>query len=46
VSGGIGGVAEAGLVIAEPWIGGCRRELLDRILVWNQGHLRWILSEY
>jgi transposase InsO family protein len=22
--------------IIERWIGGCRRELLDRILVWNQ----------
>jgi putative transposase len=26
--------------IAERWIGGCRRELLDRALVWNQNHLR------
>jgi putative transposase len=26
--------------IAERWIGGCRRELLDRTLVWNQDHLR------
>jgi transposase InsO family protein len=26
--------------IAERWIGGCRRELLDRTLVWNQAHLR------
>ena len=25
--------------IAERWIGGCRRELLDRTLVWNQRHL-------
>jgi putative transposase len=32
--------------IAERWIGGCRRELLDRILVWNQAHLRRILREY
>ena len=22
--------------IAERWIGGCRRELLDRTLIWNQ----------
>ena len=29
--------------IAERWIGGCRRELLDRTLVWNQAHLRRIL---
>jgi len=26
--------------IAERWIGGCRRELLDRTLIWNQAHLR------
>jgi hypothetical protein len=32
--------------IAERWIGGCRRELLDRTLVWNQAHLRQILREY
>jgi hypothetical protein len=32
--------------IAERWIGGCRRELLDRSLVWNQAHLRRILREY
>ena len=23
--------------ITQRWIGGCRRELLDRTLVWNQG---------
>jgi transposase InsO family protein len=32
--------------IAERWIGGCRRELLDRTLIWNQTHLRRILPEY
>jgi hypothetical protein len=32
--------------ITERWIGGCRRELLDRTLVWNQAHLRQILREY
>jgi putative transposase len=32
--------------IAERWIGGCRRELLDRTLVWNQPHLRRILRQY
>ena len=32
--------------IAERWIGGCRRELLDRTLIWNQNHLRRILREY
>ncbi len=29
--------------IAGRWIGGCRRELMDRTLVWNQAHLRQIL---
>jgi putative transposase len=28
--------------IAERWIGGCRRELLDCTLVWNQAHLTWM----
>jgi putative transposase len=32
--------------MAERWIGGCRRELLDHTLVWNQSHLRRILREY
>ncbi len=32
--------------IAERWIGRCRRELLDRTLIWNQPHLRRILREY
>jgi transposase InsO family protein len=32
--------------IAERWIGGCRRELLDRTLIWNQAHLQRILREY
>jgi putative transposase len=32
--------------ITERWIGGCRRELLDRTLVWNQNHLRHILHAY
>ncbi|HEX3307555.1 MAG TPA: integrase core domain-containing protein [Streptosporangiaceae bacterium] len=32
--------------IAERWIGGCRRELPDRTLVWNQAHLRRILHAY
>jgi transposase len=31
---------------AERWIGGCRRELLDRTLIWNQDHLRQILRQY
>ena len=31
--------------ITERWIGGCRRELLDRTLIWNQAHLRQILRD-
>jgi hypothetical protein len=33
-------------ILAERWIGGCRRELLDRTLIWNLNHLRRILREY
>ena len=32
--------------IAERWIGGCRREFLNRTLIWNQSHLRQILRDY
>jgi transposase InsO family protein len=32
--------------IVERWIGGCRRELLDRTLIWNQAHLRRVLRQY
>ncbi len=32
--------------IIERWIGGYRRELLDRTLVWNQAHLQRILRQY
>jgi putative transposase len=32
--------------IMERWIGNCRRELLDRTLIWNQRHLMTILREY
>jgi transposase InsO family protein len=32
--------------IAERWIGGWRRELLDRTPIWNHAHLRWILRQY
>ena len=31
--------------IMERWIGSCRRELLDRTLVWNQQHLMTVLRE-
>jgi transposase InsO family protein len=32
--------------VMERWIGSCRRELLDRTLVWNQRHLMIVLREY
>jgi putative transposase len=32
--------------ITERWIGGCRRELLDQTLIWNQRHLLKVLREY
>jgi transposase len=32
--------------VVERWIGSCRRELLDRTLVWNQRHLMIVLREY
>jgi transposase len=32
--------------ITERWIGGCRREFLDRTLIWNTAHLRRILRQY
>ena len=35
-----------GNAITERWIGGWRRELLDRTLVWNQDHLQQILRQY
>jgi transposase len=32
--------------IMERWVQTCRRELLDRILIWNQTHLLQALSEF
>ena len=32
--------------VMERWIGSCRRELLDRTLVWNQRHLMTVPREY
>ncbi|WP_242624092.1 transposase [Micromonospora kangleipakensis] len=32
--------------IMERWIQTCRRELLDRTLIWNQAHLLHALHEY
>ena len=32
--------------VMERWVGSCRRELLDRTLIWNQQHLMIVLREY
>jgi transposase InsO family protein len=32
--------------IAERWIGSCRRELLDHVIIFNQNHLYKLLEEY
>ena len=32
--------------IMERWVGSCRRELLDRTVIWNQRHLMSVLREY
>src|ERR1022692_3172525 len=32
--------------IMERWIGSCRRQILDRTLIWNQRHLTIVLREY
>jgi hypothetical protein len=32
--------------IMERWVRTCRRELLDRTLIWNQRHLLYALREY
>ena len=32
--------------VAERWIGSCRRELLDRVVILNESHLRRLLRDY
>jgi transposase InsO family protein len=32
--------------VMERWIGSCRREFLDRTLIWNQRHLMNVLRDY
>ena len=32
--------------VAERWVGSCRREILDHVIVLNEGHLRRLMREY
>jgi transposase InsO family protein len=32
--------------VMERWVQTCRRELLDRTLIWNQHHLRHVLRQF
>jgi hypothetical protein len=32
--------------MAERWIGGCRRELLDQVIVLHEAHLRRLIRDY
>ncbi|MGV9384930.1 integrase core domain-containing protein [Nonomuraea sp. NPDC003707] len=32
--------------VMERWVQSCRRELLDRCLLWNERHLQYALREY
>src|SRR5262249_6193352 len=32
--------------IAERWVGSCCRDLLDRVIAFNEGHLKRLLREY
>jgi transposase InsO family protein len=32
--------------VAERWVGNCRRDLLDHVIVVNERHLKRLISEY
>ena len=32
--------------VAERWVGSCRRDLLDHVIVLNEQHLKRLMSEY
>ena len=39
-------ITNQGKGIAERWVGSCRRELLDYVIILNQNHLYRLLEEY
>lgn len=32
--------------VAERWVGSCRRDLLDHVIILNERHLKRLMSEY
>ena len=32
--------------VAERWVGSCRRDLLDHVIVFNEAHLRRLVRDY
>jgi transposase InsO family protein len=32
--------------VAERWVGNCRRDLLDHVIILNERHLKRLMSEY
>ena len=32
--------------VAERWVGSCRRELLDQVIILNESHLRRLVRDY
>jgi len=38
--------ANVAALVAERWVGSCRRELLDHVIVFNDVHLRRLIREY
>ena len=32
--------------VAERWVGSCRHDLLDHVIILNERHLKWLMSAY
>jgi putative transposase len=32
--------------VAERWVGNCRRDLLDHVIVFNERHMKRLMNEY